>query len=149
VSVAGKHLSSCQRLSLLVTLVVIMLVGGNMFEWYKKKRLNEQIKFFGGTQKKFISCYAKQVKPRIRVKSDNLERITINFNPRYDIRASAQALFAQQQAIGMTMANMQAQNGSALAGLQSYGLSGNGGASCLSSYGLLGAAGVQAGLGGR
>jgi hypothetical protein len=39
-----------------------------MFDWYKKKRLKEQVEFFGGTQKRFVSCYAKQVKPRIKIK---------------------------------------------------------------------------------
>ncbi len=113
-----------------------------MFEWYKKKRLNEQIKFFGGTQKKFISCYAKQVKPRIRVKSDNLERVRINLNPRYDIGSGAQALFAQQQAIGM--ANMQAQQSN----LSYNQMAGIGGLGQLAGNGLLGSYGNHGLLGG-
>ena len=39
-----------------------------MFEWKRKELEVEQVKFFGGTVKKFISCYAKQVKPRIKIK---------------------------------------------------------------------------------
>lgn len=35
-------------------------------DWYKKKRLQEQLKFFGAKKTRFISCYAK--KPRVRVK---------------------------------------------------------------------------------
>lgn len=42
------------------------------WKWFKDKKLVEQIKFFGGTQKKFISVYAKQVKPRIKIKLKGL-----------------------------------------------------------------------------
>ena len=44
------------------------------FKWYQQKRLNEQLKFFGAKKKGFISCYAKQVKPRIRVKVEKYAR---------------------------------------------------------------------------
>lgn len=33
--------------------------------WYRKKRLEEQLKFFGAKKTRFISCYAK--KPRIKM----------------------------------------------------------------------------------
>lgn len=33
--------------------------------WHKKKRLHEQLKFFGAKKTRFISCYAK--KPRIKI----------------------------------------------------------------------------------
>lgn len=38
-----------------------------MFEWHKKSKLAEQLKFFGAKKQGFISVYAK--KPRIRVKA--------------------------------------------------------------------------------
>jgi len=109
-----------------------------MFEWYKKKRLAEQIKFFGGTQKKFVSCYAKQVKPRIRM--NNKPKPSIN--TRYGVGA-AQALFAQQQALGGQLANLQAQNGALLSNLQAQ----NGALLSNQMFGL-GGAGQAAGFGG-
>jgi len=36
-----------------------------MTNWFDKKRLAEQLKFFGASKQGFISCYAK--KPRIKV----------------------------------------------------------------------------------
>ncbi len=36
-----------------------------MNNWHDKKRLAEQLKFFGAKKQKFISCYAK--KPRILI----------------------------------------------------------------------------------
>lgn len=35
------------------------------FDWKRKERLQEQLKFFGAKKTRFISCYAK--KPRVRV----------------------------------------------------------------------------------
>ena len=78
-----------------------------MFEWYKKKRLNEHVKFFGGTQKKFISCYAKQVKPRIRGKIKDSYRINLHPSP-YVINPFLGLESSQAQ----SLANMQHQNGS-------------------------------------
>jgi len=50
------------------------------FKWHDKKRLNEQVEFFGGTIKKFVSCYAKQVKVRVRVKVE-LVKIVNPYKP--------------------------------------------------------------------
>ncbi len=36
------------------------------FDWKRKSRLQEQLKFFGAKKTRFISCYAK--KPKIKVK---------------------------------------------------------------------------------
>lgn len=74
-----------------------------MFEWYKKQRLAEQVKFFGGKTKGFVSCYAKQVKPRIRVPSDNIDRVRISLNTGYGIGYSKQMTHQQPVA----MANLQ------------------------------------------
>jgi len=35
------------------------------FDWKRKERLQEQLKFFGASKTRFISCYAK--KPKIRI----------------------------------------------------------------------------------
>ena len=39
-------------------------------DWFKKKRLSEQLKFFGAKKTKFISCYAKKPRVRVSVKCD-------------------------------------------------------------------------------
>jgi len=77
-----------------------------MFEWKRKQLENEQVKFFGGTQKGFISCYAKQVKPRIKIKLKPIKSsILVGLNPRYAIGSSQQ--MSHQQALAI--ANLQAQ----------------------------------------
>ena len=40
------------------------------FNWKRKERLQEQLKFFGAKKTRFISCYAK--KPKVRVKNKTL-----------------------------------------------------------------------------
>jgi len=91
-----------------------------MFEWKRKQLENDQVKFFGGTHKKFISCYAKQVKPRIKIKLKPIkDSIRINFNPRYAIGYS-QKMANQQQLIGMQNINNALHQGGAAA----YGLGG-------------------------
>tara|TARA_R110000782_G_scaffold250941_1_gene338433 strand:+ start:219 stop:578 length:360 start_codon:yes stop_codon:yes gene_type:complete len=47
-----------------------------MFEWHKKSKLAEQLKFFGAKKQGFISVYAK--KPRILVKPKVDDRALIN-----------------------------------------------------------------------
>jgi len=100
-----------------------------MFDWYVKKRLAEQIKFFGGKQKKFISVYAKQVKPRIRMKNKELVRFNLMTN------YANSALAAQQQAVymadqharqGAQLANLQTASGVQLLGMRNCGMGGNG-----------------------
>ena len=109
-----------------------------MFEWKRKQLENEQVKFFGGTQKKFISCYAKQVKPRIRVKVKPIKDIILmDFNPRYAIDSSQQ--MAHQQACAM--ANLQAQGQANLFG-QAYGVGGAG--NLATAMGLCGGLGAAA-----
>jgi len=85
-----------------------------MFEWHKKERLNEQVKFFGGTQKKFISCYAKQVKPRIKVKLKSIKESNV-YNVTYE---QSMADYMAREALEQSrqLANLQAQAGSQLAG---------------------------------
>ena len=90
-----------------------MLVGVNMFEWKRKELEVEQVKFFGGTIKGFVSCYAKKSKPRIKIKLP--DRIIINLNPRYDISSAAQSACMQQQALSNYMANKQAVLGANIA----------------------------------
>ena len=117
-----------------------------MFEWKRKQLENEQVKFFGGTQKKFISCYAKQVKPRIKIKLELIkDSALIDFNPRYALNSSQQ--MAHQQAIAMAnpssqgqanMINLQAYGAGNLAtgiGLAHNALSGGLGAACSSGFG--------------
>ena len=110
-----------------------------MFEWYKKKRLNEQVKFFGGTQKKFISCYAKQVKPRIKIKLEQ----TKDSAPSVFTDGYLQSINYQQQQ-ALALANLQAQGAGNLAqgiGLANNALAGGLGAACSSGFGgVVGAA---------
>lgn len=74
-----------------------------MFEWYKKQRLNEQVKFFGGDQKRFISCYAKYIKPRIKIKLAHL--------------VSPRDKTLNNLSLGMQLANQQSEHGTAQANI--------------------------------
>jgi len=91
-----------------------------MFEWKKKDLLNKEVKFFGGTVKGFISCYAKQVKPRIK----------INLKPESSI-SDRLAWFGRGALgdIGSSIAQQQAAHGAAMANIarQGYGLGGGDG----------------------
>ena len=66
-------------------------------------------------QKRFISFYAKQVKPRIKVPSDNIARVRIDLNPRYAIDSSQQMFFRQSQALAL--ANIAAGQDAAMANI--------------------------------
>jgi len=84
-----------------------------MFEWKRKELLAKEVEFFGGTVKGFVSCYAKQSKPRIKMKLP--ETIRISLLPAFNGYGSA---LAQQQAL----------QGAAIANIanQGYGLGGSG-----------------------
>jgi len=110
-----------------------------MFEWKRKELEVDQVKFFGGTVKKFISCYANRAKPRIKIKLP--DRIIINLNPRYGIGYAAQSAYMQQQALGISMANQQAALGVNLAGFAGSASQGQCG------YGFLGSLGGLASQG--
>jgi len=85
-----------------------------MFDWYKKERLEEQLKFFGGKRKGFVSCYSNEfkIKPRIRLENKKI----LDLNPRYAIGSSHQ-LIAQQQAAQFDA--LRGNQGAQLAGLMS------------------------------
>lgn len=48
-----------------------------MKNWNDKKRLAEQLKFFGAKKRGFISCYAK--KPRIKVAIEDPFKVDVKF----------------------------------------------------------------------
>ena len=112
-----------------------------MFEWKRKQLEDEQIKFFGGERKKFVSCYVRKEKPRIRIK--NKESVKFDLNPGYSVNSAAQLAYIQQRAL----ASMGAMNQINLANLAAQGQAQRvcGGA----SGGLIsqGAKGVLGGLG--
>lgn len=72
-----------------------------MFEWKRKQLEDEQVKFFGGKVKGFVSCYAKKEKPRVKIKYK--DTIKIDLNPLHNLAAAAQArqqgLFSAQLAL--------------------------------------------------
>ena len=68
-----------------------------MFDWYKKKRLDDQVKFFGGERVRFVSVYARKVKPRIRIKNKKIT--SFDLSPRHSINSAAQAAHLQQQSL--------------------------------------------------
>jgi len=78
-----------------------------MFEWKRKQLENEQVKFFGGTQKGFISCYAKQVKPRIKIKLKPIKNNSV-FTEAYQFDLMVRASLGQAQ----QLSNLQHQCGS-------------------------------------
>jgi len=94
-----------------------------MFEWKRKELEVLQVKFFGGTIKKFISCYAKRAKPRIKIKLP--DRFIINLNA----GSAAQSAYIQRHALGIE-SNLAAAQGMAC------------------GFGGLGGAGIYTGLSG-
>jgi len=98
-----------------------------MFNWEKRNRLDEQLKFFNATKKRFISCYAK--KPRVKVYSDGVKRFKIDLNPRYGIRSTQQAIHIQQHAVAASLANLAAQRNTNAANMQFLGMLGGTGCS--------------------
>jgi len=119
-----------------------------MFEWKRKQLEIEQVKFFKGTMKKFISCYAKQVKPRIKIKLEPILRF--DFNPRYAIGSAAQSIHMQQQANAQaqmalanaaSISNIHIGQGQGHANLLAFG--GNCGAGQLGAGSLAGLVGVS------
>ena len=68
-----------------------------MNNWHKKKRLTEQLKFFGAKKLKFISCYAK--KPRIVMKVKTVT--ALNPATRLAQQRQLSALHSQQLGMGI------------------------------------------------
>lgn len=104
-----------------------------MNNWFEKKRLSEQLKFFGAKKTKFVSCYAS--KPRISMKEDRY---------RFDLRpfdnATREALRNRRHAEHQQAYNQQVLG---VLGNQQSGL----GQSSMGLYGGLGGASLSGGLG--
>ena len=63
------------------------------WQWKKKARLSEQLKFFGAKKQKFISVYAKKPKVRIKVKTASVK---CNENNRDYLICQGDALYQRQ-----------------------------------------------------
>ena len=69
------------------------------FKWHDKKRLAEQLEFFGAKKKEFISVYSKK-KPKIRMENKSIRPIQDNnprlaYDPRYGMQQAQQTQLAQ------------------------------------------------------
>jgi len=105
-------------------------MNANNWQWKKKERLVEQLKFFNYKPKRFISCYAK--KPRISMKEDRY-KIDLRIDPLIALYQDQLNRGMQNSTLGYTqMATAGGLGGLGLGGLGGGGLSGLGGsASCL------------------
>lgn len=92
-----------------------------MFEWHKKSKLAEQLKFFGARKQGFISVYAK--KPRILVKPKVDDRALINLGKWRAESVLYNAQMDRQMNINKrgSLSNLYAQ------GMQNVGMGGYGG----------------------
>ena len=92
-----------------------------MFEWHKKSKLAEQLKFFGAKKQGFISVYAK--KPRILVKPKVDDRALINLGKWRAESALYNAQVDRQMSINKqgSLPNLYAR------GMQNVGMGGYGG----------------------
>jgi len=89
------------------------------FDWKRKSRLQEQLKFFGASKTRFLSCYAK--KPKIKVKL----KPKLEHNGTNQLKALEFGLFRQ--------ANQASALGGAFACHNPFGVSGPAGSAYLAA----------------
>ena len=100
------------------------------FNWKRKSRLQEQLRFFGASKTRFISCYAK--KPRIKVKLPSNDIKCTDSNRDYLMTQAQSALGSNAYMMGgglgmggaAGLARMSQEQGLGLLGASGLGMGG-------------------------